>query len=225
MGRFAGVSHPSGGVPDRFSQRPAGEGAERDQGVLGDRPLRLLPARVRTAGRLPAARARPLGALRPARRPPLLPGGAAPVAGRPGGRPAGAGPGARERGRLRAGVGRRGPRLPVADPAARLAGPGRARRGVPAPGPGRPAAPVVRLEATRDYERWLAEHPDARPWIRTSTWQVPINWFVLFDDEGASTARGPPGGPGAALPHAHGPGTAPGGAGPARAARRRGRAC
>ncbi|MEV7016236.1 hypothetical protein [Streptomyces sp. NPDC093991] len=43
--------------------------------------------------------------------------------------------------------------------------------------------PVVRHQTSRDYERWLAEHPDARPWIRTSTWQVPINWFVLFADE------------------------------------------
>ncbi|MEV5335039.1 hypothetical protein [Streptomyces werraensis] len=43
--------------------------------------------------------------------------------------------------------------------------------------------PVVRHETSRDYERWLAGHPDARPWIRTSTWQVPINWFVLFADE------------------------------------------
>ncbi|MFZ4189465.1 hypothetical protein [Streptomyces pseudogriseolus] len=50
--------------------------------------------------------------------------------------------------------------------------------------------PVVRLEATRDYERWLAEHPDARPWIRTSTWQVPINWFVLFDDEEREYGKG-----------------------------------
>lgn len=50
--------------------------------------------------------------------------------------------------------------------------------------------PVVRHEASRDYERWLAEHPDARPWIRTSTWQVPINWFVLFTDEERQYAKG-----------------------------------
>ncbi|MFF7857995.1 hypothetical protein [Streptomyces sp. NPDC007904] len=43
--------------------------------------------------------------------------------------------------------------------------------------------PVVRRQAAQDYEHWLAGHPDARPWIRTSTWQVPINWFVLFADE------------------------------------------
>ncbi|MEU5365011.1 hypothetical protein ABZ354_16275 [Streptomyces sp. NPDC005925] len=42
--------------------------------------------------------------------------------------------------------------------------------------------PVLRREAAQDYERWLARNPDARPWIRTATWQVPINWFVLVED-------------------------------------------
>jgi hypothetical protein len=43
--------------------------------------------------------------------------------------------------------------------------------------------PVVRRQAAQDYERWLADNPDARPWIRTATWQVPINWFVLVSDD------------------------------------------
>ncbi|MGW7238648.1 hypothetical protein [Streptomyces sp. NPDC054804] len=43
--------------------------------------------------------------------------------------------------------------------------------------------PVVRRQATMDYERWLARNPDSRPWIRTATWQVPLNWFVLVSDE------------------------------------------
>ncbi|MBL3665219.1 hypothetical protein JL475_04180 [Streptomyces sp. M2CJ-2] len=43
--------------------------------------------------------------------------------------------------------------------------------------------PFVRRQAAEDYERWLTAHPDARPWIRTATWQVPINWFVLVSDE------------------------------------------
>ncbi|MFJ9968220.1 hypothetical protein [Streptomyces avermitilis] len=43
--------------------------------------------------------------------------------------------------------------------------------------------PLVRRQAAQDYERWLARNPDARPWIRTSTWQVPLNWFVLVSDE------------------------------------------
>ncbi|WP_030685698.1 hypothetical protein [Streptomyces sp. NRRL B-1347] len=43
--------------------------------------------------------------------------------------------------------------------------------------------PVVRRQATADYEAWLARNPDARPWIRTATWHVPLNWFVLVADE------------------------------------------
>ncbi|MFF8968580.1 hypothetical protein [Streptomyces sp. NPDC014995] len=43
--------------------------------------------------------------------------------------------------------------------------------------------PVVRLQAAQDYERWLARNPDARPWILTATWHVPLNWFVLVSDE------------------------------------------
>ncbi|WP_190015896.1 hypothetical protein [Streptomyces lucensis] len=56
--------------------------------------------------------------------------------------------------------------------------------------------PVVRRQAEKDYERWLAGNPDARPWIRTATWQVPLNWFVLVSDEerhyGKGTAEEPP---------------------------------
>ncbi|WP_172382971.1 hypothetical protein [Streptomyces sp. MNP-20] len=43
--------------------------------------------------------------------------------------------------------------------------------------------PVVRRQAAADYEAWLARNPDARPWIRTATWHVPLNWFVLVADE------------------------------------------
>ncbi|MEU1165187.1 hypothetical protein ACIPX0_44120 [Streptomyces sp. NPDC090075] len=43
--------------------------------------------------------------------------------------------------------------------------------------------PVVRRQAAVDYERWLVRNPDSRPWIRTATWQVPLNWFVLVSDE------------------------------------------
>ncbi|KAA0933780.1 hypothetical protein [Streptomyces apricus] len=42
---------------------------------------------------------------------------------------------------------------------------------------------LVRRQAAQDYERWLSRNPDARPWIRTSTWQVPLHWFVLVSDE------------------------------------------
>ncbi|MET9734260.1 hypothetical protein ABZZ79_27550 [Streptomyces sp. NPDC006458] len=50
--------------------------------------------------------------------------------------------------------------------------------------------PLVRHQAAQDYERWLARNPDARPWIRTATWQVPLNWFVLVSDEEREYARG-----------------------------------
>ncbi|MEU0740036.1 hypothetical protein [Streptomyces sp. NPDC006134] len=59
--------------------------------------------------------------------------------------------------------------------------------------------PLVRRQAAQDYERWLARNPDARPWIRTSTWQVPINWFVLVTDEEREYAKGS-GDPGAEPP-------------------------
>jgi hypothetical protein len=42
---------------------------------------------------------------------------------------------------------------------------------------------VVRRQAEADYEQWLERNPDARPWIRTATWHVPVLWFALFADE------------------------------------------
>lgn len=38
-------------------------------------------------------------------------------------------------------------------------------------------------EAAADYARWRAANPDATPHIRTSTWHVPVVWFVPFADE------------------------------------------
>ncbi|QEU93342.1 hypothetical protein [Streptomyces kanamyceticus] len=49
--------------------------------------------------------------------------------------------------------------------------------------------PVLRRQTAADYEQWLARNPDARPWIRTSTWQVPLHWFVLVSDEERSYER------------------------------------
>ena len=43
--------------------------------------------------------------------------------------------------------------------------------------------PVVRRQAAEDYDRWRERNPDARPWIRTAVWQVPVRWFVLFADD------------------------------------------
>lgn len=42
---------------------------------------------------------------------------------------------------------------------------------------------VVRDQARADHARWQRHNPDARPWIRTTVWQVPVRWFVLFRDE------------------------------------------
>ncbi|GGT54572.1 hypothetical protein [Streptomyces purpureus] len=43
--------------------------------------------------------------------------------------------------------------------------------------------PVVRGQAAADFERWREGNPDARPWIRTAVWQVPVRWFTVFADE------------------------------------------
>ncbi|AWK09951.1 hypothetical protein SSP531S_54550 [Streptomyces spongiicola] len=43
--------------------------------------------------------------------------------------------------------------------------------------------PVVRGQAAADYGAWRDRNPDARPWIRTAVWQVPVRWFVLFADD------------------------------------------
>ncbi|TQK45560.1 hypothetical protein FBY35_7138 [Streptomyces sp. SLBN-118] len=56
--------------------------------------------------------------------------------------------------------------------------------------------PVVRGQAAADYEQWREHNPDARPWIRTSVWQVPVRWFALFSDDEREYE---PAGPGAAV--------------------------
>lgn len=43
--------------------------------------------------------------------------------------------------------------------------------------------PVLRRRASADHERWRERNPDARPWIRTAVWHVPVRWFVLVGDE------------------------------------------
>ncbi|MFD7923323.1 hypothetical protein ACFV3R_29390 [Streptomyces sp. NPDC059740] len=50
--------------------------------------------------------------------------------------------------------------------------------------------PVVRRQAADDYERWRERNPDARPWIRTATWHVPLRWFVLFEDAERDYTKG-----------------------------------
>lgn len=43
--------------------------------------------------------------------------------------------------------------------------------------------PGVRHRAEEDYDRWRERNPDARPWIRSALWHVPVRWFALFTDE------------------------------------------
>ena len=43
--------------------------------------------------------------------------------------------------------------------------------------------PVVREQAEADWDRWRAQNPDGRPWILTTTWNVPMRWFLLFGPE------------------------------------------
>jgi len=49
--------------------------------------------------------------------------------------------------------------------------------------------PVVRRQAAADFERWRERNPEARPWIRTGVWHVPVRWFVLFSDEEKEFAK------------------------------------
>ncbi|MFJ5546939.1 hypothetical protein [Streptomyces sp. NPDC093225] len=63
------------------------------------------------------------------------------------------------------------------------AGPGGAGGQFPAPVLDVALPPVVRGQAAADYERWRERNPDARPWIRSAVWQVPLRWFVLFTDD------------------------------------------
>jgi hypothetical protein len=43
--------------------------------------------------------------------------------------------------------------------------------------------PVLRRQAAADHEAWRERNPDARPWIRSATWHVPVRWFVLVSDD------------------------------------------
>ncbi|MGR8009745.1 hypothetical protein [Streptomyces hypolithicus] len=52
--------------------------------------------------------------------------------------------------------------------------------------------PLVRERAAADFERWLERNPQARPWIRSAVWQVPVRWFTLFagDEREHAKAQG-----------------------------------
>ena len=54
---------------------------------------------------------------------------------------------------------------------------------LPGAGAGRGAAAGGAPAGGRGPRAVAERNPDARPWIRTATWQVPVRWFVLFADE------------------------------------------
>ena len=48
----------------------------------------------------------------------------------------------------------------------------------------------VLVEAEADDDAWSARHPDTVPHIRTSSWHVPIRWFVAFEESERVVERG-----------------------------------
>ncbi|MFF3317079.1 hypothetical protein ACFYV5_16435 [Streptomyces sp. NPDC003035] len=68
-------------------------------------------------------------------------------------------------------------------------------RALPAPVLDVMLPPVVRAQVAADHERWRERNPDARPWIRTAVWQVPVRWFTLFADEEREYVPGGEGAP------------------------------
>ncbi|MDI2130768.1 hypothetical protein [Yinghuangia seranimata] len=42
---------------------------------------------------------------------------------------------------------------------------------------------VVLAQAEADHDRWRSRNPDVQPHIHSSTWHVPMRWFVLFSQE------------------------------------------
>ncbi|MEV1006619.1 hypothetical protein [Streptomyces sp. NPDC049881] len=43
--------------------------------------------------------------------------------------------------------------------------------------------PEARRRAAEEYADWRERNADARPWIRSALWHVPVRWFALFADE------------------------------------------
>ncbi|KDN84333.1 hypothetical protein [Kitasatospora cheerisanensis] len=43
--------------------------------------------------------------------------------------------------------------------------------------------PALRAAAEADRAQWQQDHPDARPWILASRWEVPLHWFLAFGEE------------------------------------------
>lgn len=67
--------------------------------------------------------------------------------------------------------------------------------------------PTVAERTTREFERWKKFGRPLRPHIETSTWQVPLAWFVLFARTERCLMLGAPG-TGSDKTAGHGPATA-----------------
>lgn len=52
---------------------------------------------------------------------------------------------------------------------------------------------AVRQDALAAQARWRVDHPDARPWILTSRWEVPVRWFLPFGAEDRRFTAAEPG--------------------------------
>ncbi len=69
--------------------------------------------------------------------------------------------------------------------------------------------PEAELElATREQERWLAEHPQSRAHILTSRWVVPVRWFLLMHPDERRLELGGASGSGGASAAGGGPASA-----------------
>ncbi len=54
--------------------------------------------------------------------------------------------------------------------------------------------PGLADRAADDLERWRTEHPEEHVHVLSSTWQVPLHWFVLVDAQERQVTAGPAGG-------------------------------
>lgn len=71
------------------------------------------------------------------------------------------------------------------------------RRGLPPPVADSFVAPAVAAAAETAAAGWRMQHPEQRLHVESSTWQVPLRWFLLFEPDerrlmlGAPAAGGP----------------------------------
>ena len=54
--------------------------------------------------------------------------------------------------------------------------------------------------ADDELDRWRADHPELHTHVLTSTWQVPLRWFLLVDPDEREVSPGVPGGGAGAPP-------------------------